>query len=39
MERLADHNEQRQTGLHCAAMMLENDTKSFLDFFAKIKAE
>lgn len=39
MERLADHNEQRQTGLHCAALMLETDTKSFLEFFSKIKKE
>ncbi|MBM3456519.1 MAG: DUF4200 domain-containing protein [Bacteroidetes bacterium] len=39
MERLADHNDQRQTGLHCAALMLETDTKSFLEFFAKIKQE
>lgn len=39
MERLADHNDQRQTGLHCAALMLETDTKSFLEFFAKIKSE
>jgi hypothetical protein len=39
MERLADHNDQRQTGLHCAALMLETDTKSFLEFFAKIKLE
>ena len=39
MERLADHNEQRQTGLHCAALMFETDTKSFLEFFSKIKKE
>ena len=36
IERLADHNELRQTGLHCSELMLETDTSSFLEFFAKI---
>jgi hypothetical protein len=39
IERLADHNELRQTGLHCSELMLETDTSSFLEFFAKIQDE
>ena len=39
IERLADHNELRQTGLHCSELMLETDTSSFLEFFAKIQLE
>ena len=39
IERLADHNELRQTGLHCSELMLETDTKSFLEFFARIQDE
>ena len=39
IERLADHNELRQTGLHCSELMLETDTKSFLEFFADIQTQ
>ena len=39
IERLANVNEMRQIGLLCSEEMLEADTKSFLQFFSKIKAE
>ena len=39
IERLANHNEMRQMGLLCSEKMLESDTKSFLEFFAKIKRQ
>lgn len=37
--RLANVNEMRQIGLLCSEEMLEADTKSFLQFFSKIKQE
>ena len=39
IERLSNFNEMRQLGLDCSATMLEKDTQSFLEFFAKIKTE
>lgn len=39
IERLANHNEMRQRGLQCSQNLLDTDTKSFLEFFAKIKQE
>ena len=37
IDRLANFNEMRQVGLECSQEMLEKDTESFLEFFAKIK--
>ena len=37
IERLANVNEMRQIGLLCSEEMLEADTRSFLQFFSKIK--
>ena len=39
IDRLANFNEMRQVGLECSQEMLEKDTQSFLEFFAKIKNE
>ena len=39
IERLANVNEMRQIGLLCSEEMLEADTRSFLQFFSKIKQE
>ena len=39
IDRLANFNEMRQVGLVCSEEMLETDTQSFLEFFAKIKNE
>lgn len=39
IERLTNFNEMRHLGLDCSATMLEKDTQSFLEFFAKIKTE
>ena len=39
IDRLANFNEMRQLGLACSEEMLEKDTQSFLEFFAKIKNE
>ena len=39
IDRLANFSEMRQVGLECSQEMLEKDTQSFLEFFAKIKNE
>lgn len=39
IDRLANFNEMRQLGLECSEEMLEKDTQSFIEFFAKIKSE
>ena len=39
IERLANHNEMRNIGLLSSQKMLETDTRSFLEFFTRIKAE
>jgi hypothetical protein len=39
MNRLKEYTKQREDGLECSEKMLEEDTKTFLEFFNGIKVE